>query len=290
MGVLNVTPDSFSDGGEYLDPDTAVDRALEMVRNGARLIDIGGASSRPAGSVYGEGARLIPADEEWDRIGPVIEQLAAKLIERPTRQDTPGPHDGRNGIWISVDTFRADVADRALSAGAHLINDITALRFDPELADVAARHDAAMCLMHSVGLPGEMPHAKPMEDVVGVVKRELAEAAERASAAGVEHIILDPGFGFGKTVDDNLRLLARVDALTDLGRPVLIGVSRKSSIGAAMSGTANEPPPPLERLSGSLAATAVAVLRGASIVRTHDVRQTSDFLRVLHRTVHTADE
>jgi len=283
MGVLNVTPDSFSDGGAYMDPDAAVRRALDMVESGARLIDIGGASSRPAGSVYGEGAHLVPAGEEWSRIGPVIDRLAERL--------TKLSGDSASGIWISVDTFRAGVADRALSAGAHLINDITALRFDPEIADVAAEHGAPMCLMHSVGLPGEMPHATAMDDIVGVVRRDLTEATERAIAAGVDQVILDPGFGFGKTVDDNLRLVARLDALTDLGRPVLIGVSRKSSIGAAMAGDGpgEEAPPPLERLPGSLAATAVAVLRGASIVRTHDVRQTADFLRVLHRTVRTAD-
>lgn len=274
MGVLNVTPDSFSDGGHYLDPDAATRRAIEMAREGARLIDIGGASSRPAGSVYGEGARLVPANEEWTRIHPVIERIAEALPQ----------------IWISVDTFRADVAERALGAGAHLINDITALRFDPGIADVAAAHGAPMCLMHSVGLPGDMPHARAMDDVVATVRTELAEAAERAAAAGVEQIVLDPGFGFGKTVDDNLRLIGRVDALVELGRPVLIGVSRKSSIGAAMAEPNGEPPPALERLSGSLAATAVGVLHGATIVRTHDVRATADFLRVLHRTVDTTDE
>ncbi|NNF04598.1 MAG: dihydropteroate synthase [Rhodothermales bacterium] len=274
MGILNVTPDSFSDGGQYMDPDAALGRAREMAGEGARLIDIGGASSRPAGSVYGEGARLVPADEEWKRIGPVIERVAGELPD----------------IWISVDTFRADVARRALEAGAHLINDITALRFDGDIAHVAAEFGVPMCLMHSVGLPGDMPHALPMAGVVDRVRTELESAAGRAQAAGVEQVVLDPGFGFGKTVDDNLRLIGRVDILTALDRPILIGVSRKSTIGVAMAEPGADPRPPDARIAGSLAATAVGVLRGASIVRTHDVRHTVDFLRVLHRTVRTADE
>lgn len=283
MGVLNVTPDSFSDGGDFLDPDAAVARALEMVREGARLIDIGGASSRPAGSVYGEGARLVPADEEWDRIGPVLERLSAEAANDVMEGDS-------YPVWISVDTFRADVAEKALAAGAHVINDITALRFDPEIADVAAAHGGALCLMHSIGLPGEMPHSRAMSDVVATVCGELEEAADRATAAGVESLVLDPGFGFGKTARDNLRLIGRVDALASFGRPVLIGVSRKSAIGSAMAQPGGSPPPPHDRLSGSLAATAVGVLRGASMVRTHDVRETTDFLRVLHRTARTGDE
>jgi dihydropteroate synthase len=265
MGVLNVTPDSFSDGGLYLDVQKAVRRAHEMAAEGARLIDIGGASSRPKGATYGAGAALVSADEEMARILPVIEQIAARLP----------------GVWISVDTFRADVAQAALSAGAHMINDITALRFDPHLAAVCAEADAPLVLMHSVGLPGDMPHVVECSDVVETVRQELREALQTARNAGCRHVVLDPGFGFGKTHADNFRLMGGVGTLLAEDVPVLVGVSRKSSIGwAARNREADPIPPPGERLPGSLAAAGVAVQRGASIVRTHDVAATVQYLRV----------
>lgn len=272
MGVLNITPDSFSDGGRYLDPDRALDRAKEMVTEGAVILDVGGASSRPKGATYGEGAALIPADEECRRILPVIERIAQHLPD----------------TWISVDTFRSDVAEAALQAGAHMINDITALRFDPTLAEVVARHGVPLALMHSVGLPGDMPHVVDAEDIVAEVTSDLSEAVDLARDAGCDQLVLDPGFGFGKTTTANLALMSGVRSLLSLGHPVLIGVSRKSSIAQAAVGEETPKdalPPPSDRLAGSLAATGIAVQHGASIVRTHDVAATRQYLNVLDATI-----
>lgn len=270
MGVLNVTPDSFSDGGLYLDADRAVERARQMVAEGARLIDIGGASSRPRGQAYGAGAPLVPADEELRRVLPVVAAVAQALPD----------------VWISVDTFRSDVAEAALAAGAHMINDITALRFDPRLGRVCAEADAPLVLMHSVGLPGDMPHEQPVTDVLSWVNRELRKAVDLAGQSGCRQLVLDPGFGFGKTPEDNLRLMAGVPTLLAQGFPVLVGVSRKSSIAWAARTRLEEPLlPPEERMPGSLAAAGVAVQRGAAIVRTHDVAETVQYLRVLDRTL-----
>lgn len=269
MGILNVTPDSFSDGGLFMDPEVAAARALEMVAEGADVIDIGGASSRPGGGVYGDGAPLLSGSQELSRVLPVIEHLAAHHPE----------------IRISIDTFRSDVARAAVAAGARMLNDITALRFDPEMATVAADSGVPICLMHSVGMPGSMPHAT--EVTVEEVVAELSNARRQALEAGAPEVWLDPGFGFGKRVDDNLALIARLSELVAVGSPVLIGVSRKSSVGAALrpSDPVNAPvPPPHDRLSGSLALTAIAVMGGARMVRTHDVKETADFLRVFCRT------
>lgn len=266
MGVLNVTPDSFSDGGQYLDPKAALARAEEMVEDGAVFLDVGGASSRPAGKTYGAGAEPVDAAEELQRVLPVVRMIARELPD----------------ALISVDTFRADVAEAVLAEGAHLINDITALRHSPTIADHVAQHRAGLALMHSVGFVGDMPHEAAYSNVVAQVGRKLALAAAEARARGVESVVIDPGFGFGKSVAHNLGLIGAVDRLTALGYPVLIGVSRKSSIGAALGGP-DGPAPVHERLFGSLGATAVAVMRGASIIRTHDVRATSEMLRVLGR-------
>ena len=276
MGVLNVTPDSFSDGGQYLDPDAAVERAGVMVAEGAVLIDVGGASSRPRGSTYGKGADLISADEECSRILPVIERIADRLP----------------GVWISVDTFRSDVARSALDAGAHMINDITALRFDPHLARVVARAGVPLVLMHSVGMPGQMPHVTASEDIVATVRDAMSVALDEARAAGCRQLVVDPGFGFGKTTTENLRLMGGVETLLTLGHPVLVGVSRKSSIARAAVGEeadASELPAPEDRVAGSLAATGVAVRHGASIVRTHDVAATRQFLNVLDATIRACE-
>jgi len=251
-----------------MDVDVAVARADDMIGQGARIIDIGGASSRPRGAAYGQGAQLVDADQELVRILPVIKRLARSHPE----------------VLISVDTFRSDVARAALEAGAGMLNDITALRFDQHMASVAAEWDVPLCLMHSVGMPGDMPHTKADRDIVRTVSSELAAARDKARSAGVRTVILDPGFGFGKSFDDNFRLMAHIPSFTALGCPVLIGVSRKSSVGAALVPAGAKPPPPAERLFGSLGVTAVAVLGGASIVRTHDVRDTVDFLRALHVT------
>jgi dihydropteroate synthase len=276
MGILNVTPDSFSDGGLFMDPDVAAARAAEMVAEGADIIDIGGASSRPGGAVYGEGAPLLSTSQELSRILPVIERLA---LHHPD-------------FRISVDTFRSDVARAVLAAGAHMLNDITALRFDPDMAAVAAEFDVPICLMHSVGMPGAMPHTS--DETVESVVAALSHARTLALNAGARDVWLDPGFGFGKRVDVNLALIARVPELVAIGSPVLVGVSRKSSVGAALRPSFPEDapvPPPDDRLSGSLALTALAVMGGARMVRTHDVKETADFLRVFCRArqhVHTA--
>lgn len=267
MGILNVTPDSFSDGGLFLDPDRAVARARKMASEGALFIDVGGASSRPAGTTYGAGAEPVSADVELQRVLPVVKAIARDLPE----------------VIISVDTFRADVAEAALGEGAHLINDITALRHSPAIAEHVAKAGAGLALMHSRGFVGSMPAEAVYEDVVAEVAESLVEAAARARDAGVQSIVLDPGFGFGKSVGDNFRLVNSVSQLTATGYPVLIGVSRKSSIGVAL-GSKEAPVPVGDRLFGSLGATAVAVMRGASIVRTHDVAQTSQMLRVLLAT------
>jgi dihydropteroate synthase len=272
MGVLNVTPDSFSDGGLYIDPDRALARAREMTAEGAVILDIGGASSRPKGATYGEGAALISAEEECRRILPVIERVARELPK----------------VWISVDTFRSDVAEAALQAGAHMINDITALRFDRALARVVASHGVPLALMHSDGMPGEMPHMVDSANIVAEVTADLSRAVSVAQEEGCEQLVLDPGFGFGKTTTGNLALMSGVGTLLSLGYPVLIGVSRKSSIAqaAAEEGMPKDQlPPPSDRLAGSLAATGIAVQHGASIVRTHDVAATRQFLNVLEATI-----
>lgn len=270
MGILNVTPDSFSDGGRYLDPSHAVEHAVQMAEQGAALVDIGGASSRPRGKAYGKGATRVSAAEECDRILPVVEELTRSHPDIP----------------LSIDTFRSDVARAALDAGAAMINDITALRFDPDLARVAASHSAPLCLMHSVGLPGDMPHVEQHDDIVGAVREALGRARDVARSAGVDRILLDPGFGFGKTTRDNMTLITRLAELATLGCPLLVGVSRKRSIADVMAPpndvrAARADIPPEDRLPGSLAVTGLAVQRGARIVRTHDVLETVRFLHAL---------
>jgi len=270
MGILNVTPDSFYDGGKYLDPALALARAVDMSKQGAMLIDIGGASSRPRGKTYGEGAALISAAQEMDRIIPVIECVSASLPD----------------LWISVDTFRSDVAREALAAGAHMVNDITALRFDPSLAAIVSEANVPLILMHSVGNPGEMPHVAETNDIVGLVLDQLSEARDIASESVGRQVILDPGFGFGKSTADNLRLIAEIPRLVALGSPVLIGVSRKSTIGELV-GKGDDIAPVDQRLAGSLAVTGLGVIGGATIVRTHDVAATFQFLSALDATMRT---
>ncbi len=268
VGILNVTPDSFSDGGRYRSPDAALRRAEEMLAEGAAAVDVGGESSRPRGRVYGAGAEAVSADEEKRRVLPVVEALAARLPE----------------AVISVDTHKPAVAEAALAAGAHLVNDVTGLRYGDGVARAAARHGAGLVVMHALGRPGEMPHEHRYEDVVEEVAASLAGAVAMAEAAGVASVAVDPGFGFGKAAEENLRLLAHTDRLVQLGRPVMVGVSRKSTVGAVL-GSADDPAPVGERLFGTLGATAVAVLRGAALVRTHDVRATAEMLRALAATV-----
>lgn len=276
MGVLNVTPDSFSDGGRYLQVEDALARTGTMLEEGAAIIDVGGESTRPAGSVYGEGAPRVEAGEELERILPVLDRITEVHPE----------------AIVSVDTYKADVAREALRAGAHVINDVTGLRHAPELAEAVARHDAALVVMHSVGAPGELTHRSEFDDVVAEVKQSLRESVRRAEAAGVEDVVVDPGFGFGKSTRDNLRLLAASDELLELGRPLLVGISRKSSIGAVVGeirGTP-DPAPVEERLFGTLGATAVAVMRGASLVRAHDVRATVEMVGSLGATLDSGEQ
>jgi len=252
MGILNVTPDSFSDGGRYLEPDAAIRRALEMVAQGADLIDIGGESTRP-------GSDPVPADEEWRRIRPVFEGLA-----RTT------------GVPLSVDTRKPEVAARALEAGASIVNDVSGLR-DPEMVRGIAGARAGAVIVHMLGEPKTMQVAPSYGDVVAEVRGFLAARIETAVLAGVprEALAVDPGIGFGKALDHNLELLAHIGDLTALGRPVVIGVSRKSFLGALFPSTSGE------RLSASLAAAAFAVIQGAQVVRVHDVAETVRALQVV---------
>jgi dihydropteroate synthase len=260
MGIVNMTPDSFSDGGLHLDPDRATDRALRLLAEGADLVDLGAESTRPGGgSVYGAGAETVSADEELRRLLPVLRLL---------RPQTDAP--------ISVDTRRAAVARAALDEGADLVNDVSALA-DPAMAPLVAERDVPVVLMHSRGDLATMQRDIHFDDVVAEVAAELDGTLETALAAGIraDQIVLDPGIGFGKTVAHNVMLLARLDALAALGRPLLVGASRKSFIGQLSGGD-----PPGERLAGSLAAAAWACRGGARIVRVHDVEQTVKFLKV----------
>lgn len=246
MGVLNLTPDSFSDGGDYPDTDTAVERALEMVAEGADIVDIGGESTRP-------GAEPVTEAEELDRVLPVIEAL------RP-----------RTRAVISIDTVKPGVMRAACAAGAGLINDVRALRGDGAL-EAAAETGAGVCLMHMQGEPRTMQKNPVYGDVVAEVRDFLAERVAACEAAGIgrERLIIDPGFGFGKTLEHNLTLLRRLDEIAALGLPVLVGLSRKSMFAKLLGDM-----PAKERVPASLAAATIAVTRGAKLVRTHDVAAT----------------
>ncbi|HEY7369618.1 MAG TPA: dihydropteroate synthase [Thermoanaerobaculia bacterium] len=262
MGVVNVTPDSFSDGGLYADPARATERALELLEQGADLVDIGGESTRPAG--YGP-AQEVPAAEEISRVVPVIEAVRAK-------SDSP----------ISVDTRKASVAREALGAGADIVNDVSGLRYDRELASTAAAAGAAVILMHMRGLdPRTMQNDVAYDHPVADIARELAQATDRAREAGIgpESIAVDPGLGFGKSPEGNLILLRHLAALRSLGLPVAVGASRKAFV-RRFSGVGDDASAS-DRLPGSLAGVAAAVAAGASIVRVHDVEETVRFLRML---------
>jgi dihydropteroate synthase len=252
MGVVNVTPDSFFDGGLYFEPARAIEHALKLIADGADIIDVGGESSRP-------GAPPISAAEERKRILPVIEVLREK------RQ-----------VLISVDTVKAEVAEAALAEGADIINDISAGRFDPRLLPLAAKSGAGLILMHMKGTPRTMQSLANYDDVVAEVRAFLAERLEAARACGVGEgsIICDPGIGFGKKLEHNLALLEHIPVLAELGRPVLIGISRKSFIGAILNAE------PEDRLEGTIAAAVVGVLNGASILRVHDVLEVRRALAV----------
>ena len=244
MGIVNATPDSFSDGGLFLDAGAAIAQALRLADEGADLVDVGGESTRP-------GAAPVPDDEELGRVVPVIAALRARAFPLP----------------ISIDTRKAAVARAALDAGADLVNDVSGLA-DPSLARVVAEAGAPIVLMHSRGTPEDMQRRAVYGDVVQEVAAELEQALGRAAAAGIprERTILDPGLGFAKTAEHNLVLLARLDELRALGRPILVGPSRKSFIGRIAGSAA-----PGDRLPGTLAAVTAAVVAGAELVRVHDV-------------------
>jgi len=252
MGVLNVTPDSFSDGGVHLKPEAAATAGWGMLDEGAAIIDVGGESTRP-------GAAPISALAEIARVLPVIEGVRAK-----------------SDAAISIDTMKADVARAALDAGADMINDVTALRHDPAMRGLAAERGVPVILMHMRGEPRTMQSLAQYDDVVADVARELTELRDEARRAGIEQILVDPGIGFAKNLDHNLAILACCSEFASIA-PVVIGASRKTFIGHL---TGREAGP--DRAAGSLAAVAAAARGGASIVRVHDVRETVDFLKVLH--------
>jgi dihydropteroate synthase len=252
MGILNITPDSFSDGGRFLDRATAVAHATRMVEDGADILDVGGESTRP-------GSNPVSADEELERVHPLIERLA----------------ELHPAVPVSIDTRKADVAAEALDAGATIVNDVSGGR-DPAMFDVVRDREAAVVLMHMRGDPTTMQEAPHYDDVVGEVHEYLRQRIEAAELAGIdpERIAIDPGIGFGKDLDHNLELMHGVDALLDLGRPVLVGPSRKKFIGTILD------LPVEERIEGTVGAVVWMIARGAHLVRVHDVREVVRAVRV----------
>ena len=259
MGILNVTPDSFSDGGKYVQHGTAVDHALMMIDNGADIIDVGGESTRPS-------AAEISVETEIERIVPVISEL------RKARPD----------IIISADTRKSRVAAAAVEAGADIINDISGLQFSPDMAKTAAEKNAGLIIMHMRGIPADMQDSKNLiySDLLGEISNFLKNAAEKAIKAGVhrESIIIDPGLGFSKGPEQNMEICGKIDRIAELGFPVLAGHSRKSFIGNML----NEPDP-AERIWGSAGVTAWLALKGAGILRVHDVKETFQLLKTLEK-------
>lgn len=260
MGILNITPDSFSDGGQFFDFDSSLVHAEQMIADGADIIDVGGESTRPGGEP-------VSAEEEIKRVAPVIEALSKRF-------ETP----------ISVDTTKSEVARAALDAGASIVNDISALRFDYFVADEAAKAGAGLVLMHSRGTPATMHRLPPVADIMSEVTNSLRASVHMAERRGVkrESIVIDPGIGFGKSQEQNLELIAKLDqliaAFPDL--PLLIGTSRKSFIGRILADESGTPAPSEDRLHGTMATIAAAVLRGAHIVRVHDVQAAKETIRV----------
>ena len=260
MGILNVTPDSFSDGGRFVSPEAALAHAEQMIAEGADIIDVGGESTRPGGEP-------VSIAEEIKRVIPVIEALVQ-------RTKTP----------ISVDTTKSEVARAALDAGAAIVNDVSALRFDFYVADVVARAGAGIVLMHSRGTPATMHRLPPVADIMHEVTHSLRASINMAERRGVrrESIVIDPGIGFGKSQEQNLELIAKLDQLIAAfpNYPLLIGTSRKSFIGRLLADESGAPAPAESRLHGTLATVTAAILKGAHIVRVHDVKATTDVIRV----------
>jgi dihydropteroate synthase len=252
MGVLNVTPDSFSDGGLFFDKEKAIAHGIRMVEEGADIIDIGGESTRP-------GSKPLELDEELRRVIPVIESLSKKV-----------------GVPISIDTYKSAVAQRAIEAGAEIINDISALNFDPNLAQVAAKENTPLVLMHIRGTPETMQKNVYYESLLSEILHSLKDSIRMAESAGVDprQIIVDPGIGFGKTVEDNLFIIKNLYEFRILGKPILLGTSRKSFIGKILNAEAGD------RLEGTLSSIAIGVLNGAHVIRSHDVLQTRKAIAV----------
>lgn len=253
MGVLNVTPDSFSDGGLFLEREKAIEHGIAMAKEGADIIDIGGESTRPF-------SKPISSDEEIDRVVPVISALAREIK-----------------IPISIDTWKGSVAREALKAGASMVNDITALRRDPAIASVAAESGVPVILMHMKGTPEDMQKNPVYDDVIGEIKQFLADAAKKAVEAGIPEdlIVIDPGIGFGKTFDHNLQIMKELPSFLSLGLPLLIGTSNKSFIGEVLGKKVDE------RVIGTMATVAVAAMHGAHVVRVHNVKEALETVRMV---------
>jgi dihydropteroate synthase len=272
MGVVNVTPDSFSDGGQFLDREKAVEHALRLLDEGADIIDVGGESTRPGakvssgeGSKKAEAARAVPEKEELERVIPVITQLKEK----------------RPKAVVSIDTYKANVARAAVAAGAEIVNDVSAFRWDTKMAKTVAELKCGAVLMHMRGRPEEWRTLPRASDILVIVKRELRQWADAAVMAGVkrERIVLDPGFGFGKNFEENYPLLRGFDEFSQLRYPLLVGVSRKSFIGRMLARGGKDAP--VEgRLYGTVATETAAILKGAHVIRTHEVRACLDAVRV----------
>ena len=251
MGILNVTPDSFSDGGQFLARDAAVEHALRMVEDGADIIDVGGESTRPKGKNYGDGAEVVSMEEELERVIPVIEILVK-----------------RTGVPVSIDTHKSEVAREALNAGASIVNDISGFKFDKAMPVVVADAGASAVVMHIQGTPKTMQQNPSYRDLIGDVCEYLEAGVERGRRAGITQMIIDPGIGFGKRLEHNLALIGQLRAFETLGCPILVGPSRKSFIGAVLDLPVND------RLEGSLAAAVASVLNGAHLLRVHEVKET----------------
>ncbi len=243
MGILNITPDSFSDGGRFYGRTDAILHAFQMVKDGADIIDVGGESTRP-------GAEAVSTEEELRRVTPVIREIRRK-----------------SGIPISIDTYKSQVALEALKAGANIVNDISGLHFDPKMADIVAEAGASVVIMHIKGKPKDMQANPSYEDVVREVYDYLADAVETARKKGIKQVMIDPGIGFGKNLEHNLELIDRLEEFRAIGVPILIGVSRKSFIGKILEASVGE------RLEGTAAAVTASILHGADVLRVHDVRE-----------------
>jgi len=253
MGVLNVTPDSFSDGGEYYaDVDKSLHTIESMISDGADIIDIGGESTRP-------GAKEVDITEEINRVMPVLEKAIPRFLD----------------TQFSVDTRKYEVAKQALDVGAHIINDVSGLQMEPRLADLCATYDASLIIMHSQGTPETMQDNPKYNNLTGEIKDFLKKQADFAKSHDVQHIIVDPGFGFGKTVEHNLKLITELQTFKELGYPVMMGASRKSTIGYILGGRAID-----QRLTGTICMHYHALLNGADILRVHDIREAKDSILV----------